>query len=139
GTGAHLRQGVDWAVNCQVDLPGYQILHGRGRAAVRHVLEASVSKVLEQNPTEVTDAADPCCALRGLVRVRLQPSDETFQVIGWHGLSCNNENRIVRKHCDRLKILQHVVLARVKSAIHDVRIPSTEDQRVAGARCTVYT
>src|SRR5215510_3123308 len=50
---AHMRQGVRRLIEHQVDVPAYQVLHGRGRAAVLRESKRRASGTLEVRPTDM--------------------------------------------------------------------------------------
>jgi len=86
-----LCQRGDLVSDHHVDLTGHQILRGRGATAIMHELKAGTRGVLEKNAEDVLWATHAGGPGRYLVRVSLQPSDETFQVMRRHGLLCDDQ------------------------------------------------
>src|SRR5262249_20430251 len=70
----------------------------------RHLLEPSPSQILQKQPPEMPDAADPDMALCCLTAIGLQPFDETFQVICRETFPRHDERSAIRQESDRLKI-----------------------------------
>ena len=86
------------------------------------------------------DAADMRCAagsggaLRGLVRVGLEPVDQFLEVVRRQGFPHDSELRIGRDQRDRLEIVQHVVWQLVDRAVDHMRAPMADTDRVAVGR-----
>jgi hypothetical protein len=62
--------------------------------------------------------------LRGLIRVGLQPSDQFLQVVRWHGLARNDQNRLRRDQRKASMALNH--LRAVGEARTDVEVKADE-------------
>src|SRR5882724_5334256 len=56
-TGANLADGIGGLVDDEIDLSGDEVVHGRRRAAIRHVLQLDAADVLEIKPGDVTARA----------------------------------------------------------------------------------
>ena len=104
-------------------MAGHHVLHGRSGAAVGHDLETGRGRCLEIEAGELRRGAGN--ALRGPVRVCLQPRDQFLQVCGRHGLPADDQQRADRQQADRLEVVEHVVLERADGAIDHVRADVT--------------
>src|SRR5262249_26039278 len=118
-------------VEHQVDLPGHQILHGQGGAAVGHELETRARLFLKEDAGDMRHGAGTCRACRRLVRVRLEPGNQFPQVLCGHAILGDDQLRIACDQYNRLEILQHVVLEGVACSVHDMRAEVAYDDGVA--------
>ncbi len=94
GAGTHLWQRIGCQVDHHIDLSSQQILHCQVDAAIRHELKTGARFFLEIGARDMRWAACAASALRCLVRICLQPSDQLRQVLRRHGFLCNNELRL---------------------------------------------
>src|SRR5712691_2994110 len=101
-------------------MSGQYVVHGRRCAAVGHELEARPGLVLEVNTPDVRWAAIANCAVRGLIRILLEPGNQSFQVFRRQTLSCSEHQRIRRQQSDWLEIHQEVVLGAVNGPAEDM-------------------
>src|SRR5271170_1922690 len=70
-----------------------------------------------------------------LVRVRLQPCNETLQVVRGHGFLYDEQTTTtVRNEGDWLEILLHVVLEREDCSVENKSIPHADGNRVTVRR-----
>jgi len=104
------------------------------RKPIRGIDETRARDILKKGAHDVAYPAYARSPLRRLVRVCLQPSDQTLQVICRHGLLCDDHCRIARNQRNGLEILQHIVRKGVDSSVHDVRAPLADAKRVAVGR-----
>ena len=76
-------------------------------------------------------AACAASALRCLVRIFPQPSDQFLQVLRRHGFLCNDQLRLRLQVSDTgSKSFEHVVREREDRTVDDVRGPSRRRQSV---------
>jgi hypothetical protein len=115
----------------EVDLPGYQILHGRPGAAVRDELNPSPRRLLKENAGHLR-----CRVLvheRRLAGVRFHPGDQPVEVICREGLLADQQLRIDGYQPDRLEILLQIVGQPIDHAA-DVSVPLSDIDRVTVGR-----
>ena len=115
--GMHLRYGIGGLVDHDVDLAGHKVLHRGAGAAVRHELEFCARNALEVDPADVGAASVAGGPLRRGGDVRLQPSDQFFQVLCWYGFARHDELRIGGDQRYRLKVVEHMILQLVDRPI----------------------
>ena len=92
--GTHLRDGIGGLVDHDVDLAGDKVLHRGAGAAVRHELEFCARDALEVDAADVGAAAVAGGPLRRGGGVRLQPTDQVFQVLCQYGFARDDDLRI---------------------------------------------
>jgi hypothetical protein len=131
---ADLRQRARRIVDDHVDLAGEERLHRGCRASIRHELEARAGGLLEEHTRHVLRAARTGGAFERLARVRLEPPDESLQVVRRHRVLRDDQIGIRRQKRYRLEIFEHVVRQRIGSAVHHVRAPVADADRVAVRR-----
>ena len=68
---------------------------------------------------------------RCLIRVRLQPGDETLQIVCRHCLPCEDQERAGRKESHRFEIVQQIILEGVRRTVQDVRVVLAYTQRIS--------
>jgi hypothetical protein len=118
----------------EVDVPGDQILHDRGAAAIRHELEARAGELLKQQPRDVRRAADADGGQRRLAGAKLEPVDQLAHILGRHGGFGDDHQRVRRDQRNRLEVGQRVALQRVNGAGDHVGEPAAEAERIAVRR-----
>ncbi len=77
--GADLGDEIGGLVDNEIDLPGDEVVHGRRRAAIRHVLQLDAADVLEIKPCDVTARAGARGPGRRRRWSRFEPSQQFLQ------------------------------------------------------------
>src|SRR5262249_57357602 len=108
--GTHLRYGIGGLVDHDVDLAGHKVLHRGAGAAVRHELKFRARHALKVDTADVGAAAMSGGPLRRGGSVRVQPSNEPFQVLCRYGFARHDDLRIGGDQRHRLKVVKHMVL-----------------------------
>src|SRR5262249_33671092 len=94
-SGTNLRHNNGRTIYDHVNLTGYQSLHRRRGATVGHELNDCSGLLLEEHAGNMVRTTGANRSLRCLVGVRLQPRNQTFQVICRHALFRDDEPELL--------------------------------------------
>src|SRR5215469_11956369 len=130
GAAADLRNCSDCISNNQIDPLGHQILHRGSTTAIMYKTKVCSRVFLKEQTKDMLGASRTGSPRQRLIRICLQPCDQTLQVVGRHRFPRDHNIRNVCQVSDRCEIVEHVVREPVDGAIEDMRAPDTLNKRI---------
>src|SRR5262249_44140172 len=131
---AELRERGERIEERHVERAGHQVRDRRRGAAIGNKLKTRTSDVLEQDAADVRGAAWTRGAGRRLLRIGLQPGDQSAQIVRRQILLRGDQPRRVDDPRDRLEIREHIVGKLIDRPVDDVRDEGPVDDGVAVGR-----
>src|SRR5262249_8129926 len=97
--------------------------------------EPSAGFALEVNRADMLRTAHAVGSCRCLVRIDLQPGDESCEIVGRHGFLRDDHERLHCQGRDWLEICQKIIRELIGNAVRSHCAPRTKGERVAIVRC----